>query len=121
MGEGADHELRSYQVYARLAGGTTDFDSATPACFDGVASLTPGSNEFCTVAYADALPSQGTRWKHDAKGIFELATVAEQGTATATGSTGAKPVPANANLVKTSAGAADENKIAVLERKRHVR
>ena len=53
--------------------------------------------------------------KHDAKGIFELATVAEQGTATATGSTGANSVPANANLVKTSAGATDENKIAVLD------
>jgi len=47
-------------------------------------------------------------------GKFEEATVAEQGTATATGATGARLIPANANLVKTSSGAADENKIAVL-------
>lgn len=47
-------------------------------------------------------------------GIIELATVAEQGTATSTGSTGARLVPANSNLVKTSSGAGDENKIAVL-------
>lgn len=47
-------------------------------------------------------------------GKFEEATVAEQGTATATGGTGARLVPAVANLVKTSSGASDENKIAVL-------
>lgn len=98
-----------------LLDGTTDFDSATPLSYDGVASLTPGSNEFCTVAYADALTFAGAPdGSTTQKGIFELATVAEQGTATATGSTGANLVPANANLVKTSAGAGDENKIAVL-------
>lgn len=47
-------------------------------------------------------------------GKFEEATVAEQGSATATGSTGARLVLAAANLVKTSSGASDENKIAVL-------
>jgi hypothetical protein len=47
-------------------------------------------------------------------GKFEEATVAEQGTATATGGTGARLVPANANLVKSSSGAGDENKIALL-------
>jgi len=47
-------------------------------------------------------------------GKYEEATVAEQGTATATGGTGARLVPAVANLVKTSSGAGDENKIAVL-------
>jgi hypothetical protein len=47
-------------------------------------------------------------------GKFEEATVAEQGSATATGATGARLVPAVANLVKTSSGAADENKIPVL-------
>ena len=50
-----------------------------------------------------------------AQGGYEEATVAEQGAATATGSTGARLVPANANLVKTSAGAGDENKLAVLD------
>lgn len=48
-------------------------------------------------------------------GKVELATVAEQGTATSTGSTGARLVMANDNLVKTSSGAGDENKIAVLD------
>lgn len=48
-------------------------------------------------------------------GKFEEATVAEQGTATATGGTGARLIPANANLVKTSSGAGDENKIAILD------
>lgn len=47
-------------------------------------------------------------------GKYEEATVAEQGTATATGATGARLVPAVANLVKTSSGAGDENKLAVL-------
>jgi len=98
-----------------LLDGTTDFDASTPLKYDGVATLTPGSNEFCTVAYADALTSAGApNGSTTQKGIFELATVAEQGTATANGATGAALVPANANLVKTSAGSADENKIPML-------
>ena len=48
-------------------------------------------------------------------GIWEGATVAEQGTATDIGGTGAHLVPMNKNLVKTSSGASDENKIAVLD------
>lgn len=47
-------------------------------------------------------------------GKWEGATVAEQGTATDAGGTGASLVPMNKNLVKTSSGAGDENKIAVL-------
>lgn len=47
-------------------------------------------------------------------GKYQLSTVAEQGSATSAGSTGARLVPANSNLVKTSSGAGDENKIAVL-------
>lgn len=47
-------------------------------------------------------------------GKFEEATVAEQGSATATGGTGARLLPAVANLVKAGAGAGDENKIAIL-------
>lgn len=50
-----------------------------------------------------------------AAGTGELATVAEQGTATANGGSGAPLVPAVANLVKTSSGAGDENKIAILD------
>lgn len=48
-------------------------------------------------------------------GIYEEGTVAEQGTATATGGTGARLVVAVANLIKTSSGAGDENKLLVLD------
>jgi hypothetical protein len=47
-------------------------------------------------------------------GKFEEATVAEQGTATATGGTGARLIPAVANLISASAGATDASKLAVL-------
>lgn len=47
-------------------------------------------------------------------GKWEGATVAQQGTATDVGETGASLIPMNKNLVKTSSGAGDENKIAVL-------
>ncbi len=47
-------------------------------------------------------------------GKVEEGTVAEQGTATAAGATGARLFPAVANLVKTSSGAGDENKLAIL-------
>ncbi len=48
------------------------------------------------------------------KGIVQIATNAQMGTATATGSTGALLVPPNSQLVKTSSGAGDVNKIPVL-------
>lgn len=99
-----------------LLDGTTDLNASVPLAYDGVATLTPGSNELCTVGYADALTFAGApNGSTTQKGIFEEATVAEQGTAAATGGTGARLVVANANLVKTSSGAADENKIAVLD------
>ncbi len=47
-------------------------------------------------------------------GKIELATNAEMGTATSTGGTGARLVIPNDQLVKTSSGASDENKIVVL-------
>lgn len=47
-------------------------------------------------------------------GKVEEGTVAEQGSATATGGTGARLFVAVANLIKTSAGAADENKLCVM-------
>ena len=49
-----------------------------------------------------------------ASGKFEEATVAEQGIAAATGGTGSRLVLAAANLVKSSSGSGDENKIPVL-------
>lgn len=39
--------------------GTTDLDSGTPLKYDGVASLTPASNELATVAYVDAVSIAG--------------------------------------------------------------
>lgn len=47
-------------------------------------------------------------------GKFEEATVAEQIAKTATGSTGARTIPAVANMITTSAGAADEGKIVTM-------
>ena len=47
-------------------------------------------------------------------GKYQLATNAQMGTHTSTGSTGARLVAPNDQLVKTSSGAGDENKIPVL-------
>lgn len=49
------------------------------------------------------------------KGIVQLATNAQMGTATSVGSTGARLIPPNDQLVKVSSGVADQNKIAVLD------
>lgn len=48
-------------------------------------------------------------------GKVEIATNAEMGAGTSTGGSGAKLIPPNDQLVKTSSGAGDENKIAVLD------
>lgn len=40
--------------------GTTTFNASVPLGYDGVATLTPGSNQFCTVVYADALAIAGS-------------------------------------------------------------
>ncbi len=82
---------------------TADVDSLTAA-----ALVTVGQLNRTAVAGA---PDGSTT----VKGIYQSATVAQQGTATATGSTGARLLVENANLVKTSSGAGDENKIAVLD------
>lgn len=78
---------------------------------------TPTANtDAATKDYADSLTYAGAPdADEDTKGIIELATNAEMGTHTSTGSTGARLVPPNDQLVKTSSGAADENKIAVLD------
>lgn len=56
-----------------------------------------------------------TNASETAAGVVELATVAEQGSAAATGGTGAGLVVQTQYLVGTSAGAGDENKIATLD------
>lgn len=83
----------------------------------GASYAAPTADEHvATKKYADDLAIAGAPdGSTTVKGIFEEGTVAEQGTAAATGSTGARLVVAVANLVKTSSGAGDENKIAVLD------
>lgn len=68
-----------------------------------------------TKAYADALAIAGAPDASEVtKGIIEIATVAEQGTATSVGATGARLIPANSNLVAATAGVGDASKIPVL-------
>lgn len=115
---GASVEITDFTHISRmndLLAGTTDLNASDPLKYDGVATLTPGSNELCTVVYADGLTFAGApNGSTTQKGLFEGSTVAEQGTATSVGGTGAFLVPLNGNLVKTSSGSGDENKIAVL-------
>lgn len=97
--------------------GKFTFPTGANAPVSGTVYAAPTDDlEFATKKYADDLAIAGApNGSATVKGIFEEATVAEQGTATATGATGARLIPANANLVKTSSGAGDENKIAVLD------
>lgn len=92
--KGAEIVITDHVVIKRilnLLDGTTDFDSATPIKYDGVATLTPGSNQFATVAYVDAVSIAGAA---DAttttKGIVEEATEAEINAGTAAGGTSAR-------------------------------
>lgn len=64
--------------------------------------------------YAVASGSTQPDATESVKGVAELATVAEQGSAAVTGGTGAGLVLQARYLKKTSAGASDENKIAIL-------
>ena len=48
------------------------------------------------------------------KGIYQSATIAQQGTATATGSTGARLLVENANLISSSTGSANASQIPIL-------
>ena len=64
-----------------------------------------------TVASGSTQPDGSTT----VAGKYESATVAEQITLTATGSTGARLIAEVANMVNTSAGAGDEGKIALLD------
>lgn len=71
--------------------GTTDFDSATPLAYDGVATLTPGSNELATVAYVDGVAIAGaSNASTTTKGIVEEATQAEVDAGTTAGGTSAR-------------------------------
>ena len=74
-----------------LLDGTTDLNASVPLAYDGVATLTPGSNELCTIEYADALTFAGApNGSTTQKGIFEEATLAEINAGTAAGGTSAR-------------------------------
>lgn len=73
--------------------GTTGLDSATPLAYDAAPTLTPGSNQIATVAYADAISVAGAaNATTTTKGIVEIATQAEIDAGTSTGGTGASVV-----------------------------
>lgn len=98
-----------------LLAGTTNLNASVPLAYDGVAALTPGSNQLCTVAYADALTFAGApNGSTTQKGLFEGSTGSELASGTGTGGTGALLVPLTSSFTNTSAGAGDANKVAVL-------
>jgi hypothetical protein len=98
-----------------LLAGTTNLNASVPLAYDGVATLTPGSNQLCTVAYADALSFAGApNGSTTQKGLFEGSTGSELAAGTGTGGTGALLVPLTSSFTNTSAGAGDVNKVPVL-------
>lgn len=60
-----------------LLSGATDLDSTDPLAYDGAATLTPGSNQLATVAYADALSIAGAaKATNSTFGIVKLSVAA---------------------------------------------
>lgn len=77
----------------RALNGTDQFDADNIMAYDAVPALTPGSNQFATVGYADALAIAGAPDGAEAtKGIFEAATQTESDEGDDTGSTSAPTV-----------------------------
>ena len=89
---------------------------ASPANGMKIYNTTSGTEQvYSGGSWADNSTGATPNGSETVSGSYELATVAQQGSATSTGETGARLVPANSNLVKTSSGSGDENKIAVLD------
>jgi hypothetical protein len=100
-------------VYATYAAGNSAI--ASPANGDGFYATAEGHfYDYQGGAWSARVSGVNPNGSTTVAGKFEEATVAEQGTASATGDSGARLIPANENLVKTSSGAGDENKIAIL-------
>lgn len=60
-----------------LLSGAVGLDAATPLAYDGAATLTPGSNQLATVAYADALSIAGAaKATNSTFGIVKLSVAA---------------------------------------------
>lgn len=94
--------------------GTYTFTSTAKAKYNAHPTFS-ADEELIDKKYADDLAIAGSPdASTTVKGIIELATNAEMGSGTSTGGTGARLVPPNDQLVKTSSGTGDENKIPVL-------
>lgn len=116
--------------------GTVDFNSddndailrlpnMTEAVRDTIASPQNGMKIYNTTSgteqiydggawYDMALAPAADNGSETVNGIWQGATTSEMGSHTETGTTGGKLIVMNKNLVKTSSGASDENKIPVL-------
>ena len=86
------------------------FDETPTITNDPVGNLDAVNKEYVDGLVVAGAPNGNTT----TKGIYQSATVAQQGTHTAVGSTGASLIPVNGNLISASAGAADASKIVVL-------
>ena len=94
---------------------TTQRDDLTPTEGMMIKNSTTGTNQQYTGGAWSSVGTDATaNGSTTVSGKFQEGTVAQQGTAEATGSTGSRLAVVTANLVKTSSGAGDENKIAVL-------
>lgn len=115
-GDGAIRGSSTTVPILRLNNVTTAQRTAmTPANGDAVYDTDLGqAYDYIGGAWAARAAGTNSDGSATVAGKFEEATVAEQGSATATGGTGARLVPAVANLVKTSSGAGDENKLVIL-------
>ncbi len=113
-------------VTVTTAGDDTNIDNLISAKGTGKVKLKDGAEMASAAApttnagiankkYVDDIAAAGASGDETTAGKWEGATVAEQGTATDLGGTGSHLVPMNKNLVKTSSGASDENKIPVLD------
>lgn len=88
-----------------LVSGAVDLDASDPLKYDGVPTLTTGSNQLATVKYAEDLAIAGSPLATTGTaGIIELATSTEIDANTATGSTGAAIVVTPDQLLNSKYG-----------------
>lgn len=96
--------------------GLWQFPSGANNPIIGVSYVAPTiDNQIATKKYVDDVAVSGAPDANETtKGLVQLATNAQMGTATSLGSTGARLIPPNDQLKQTSAGAGDANKIPTL-------
>lgn len=95
---------------------STQRDAMTASNGDMIYNTTTGTiQQYIGGAWTDVGNTGTSDASTTVAGKIEIATAAERAAGTATGGTGAVLVPSNDALVKTSAGAGDENKIPVLD------